>query len=315
VIIPFLNWKLNTSSTGARSKLLWVDAEAAGFPNFRSLPVDFTKNLSSTVFAADYFEEVLLNYMDELNTLYVASTRAKDYLCIICPKTPKPKKDKKGPINELQLVLSELLQLGEGAGLKLTFEDNLYSFGEIPCKSDQSEDHKIHKSLMLRSYPVNEQLTERFKRNSMNEDVWYNAKQRKGIVLHKILETLSAKDNLDKLIAEKVQEGFIRDTEREEIRAAVEDVLMQDEIRQWFDTAKSIISEKDMIIDSGIVKRPDKLFILDDRAILLDFKFGEQNKKYVNDISVYRDNLIKMGEFKQVDAYLWYAQDRKLQKV
>jgi len=25
--------------------------------------------------------------------------------------------------------------------------------------------------------------------------------------------------------------------------------------------------------------------------------------------------LMKMGEFKQVDAYLWYAQDRKLQKI
>ena len=315
VIIPFLNWKLSTSSTGARTKLLWVDAEAAGFPNFKSLPVDFTKNLSATVFAADYFEEMLLNYMDELNTLYVASTRAKDYLCIICPKTPSPKKDKKGPINDLQVVLSELLQSGDSSGIKLNFEDNLYSFGEIPPNANQNVVQEIHESLILSAYPVNEQLTERFKRNSMNEDVWFNAKQRKGIVLHKILETLSTKDNLDKLIAEKVQEGFIRDTEREEIRAAVEDVLMQNEIKHWFDTANSIISEKDMIIDSGIVKRPDKLFILDDRAILLDFKFGEQNKKYVSDISLYRDSLIKMGEFKQVDAYLWYAQDRKLQKV
>lgn len=315
VIIPFLNWKLNSSSTGVRTKLLWVDAEAAGFPNFRSLPVDFTKNLSSTVFAADYFEEVLLNYMDELNTLYVASTRAKDYLCIICPKTPKPKKDKKGPINDLQVVLSELLQSGDRAGLKLTFEDNLYSFGEIPPNANQDEVQEIHESLMLNSYPVNEQLTERFKRNSINEDTWFNARQRMGIVLHKILETLSVKDNLDKLIAEKVQEGLIRESEREEIRAAVGDILLQDEIKQWFDTAKSIISEKDLIIDSGIVKRPDKLFIFDDRAVLLDFKFGEQNKKYINDIRSYRDNLIKMGEFKQVEAYLWYAQDRKLQKV
>ena len=315
VIIPFLNWKLSTSSTGVKTKLLWVDAEAAGFPNFRSLPVDFTKNLSSTVFAADYFEEVLLNYMDELNTLYVASTRAKDYLCIICPKTPNPKKEKKGPINELQLVISDLLQSGDTAELQFNFENNLYSFGEIPIKSDSEEEDKKPDLLLLNSYPVNEQLTERFKRNSMNEETWFNAKQRIGIVLHKILENLSAKDDLDKLINEKVEGGLIRESEREEIRAAVSDLLMQDEIKHWFDTATSIISEKDMIIESGVVKRPDKLFVLDDRAILLDFKFGEQNKKYVNDISLYRDNLIKMGEFKQVDAYLWYAQDRKLQKV
>jgi hypothetical protein len=149
----------------------------------------------------------------------------------------------------------------------------------------------------------------------LNEDTWFNAKQRKGVVLHKILETLTSTGNLDKLIAEKVQEGLIRETEREEIRQAVSDVLIQDEIKEWFSKATSIISEKDMILESGVVKRPDKLFILDDRAILLDFKFGNQNNKYIADISLYRDNLIKMGEFNQVDAYLWYAQDRKLQKI
>jgi hypothetical protein len=149
----------------------------------------------------------------------------------------------------------------------------------------------------------------------MNEETWFNAKQRIGIALHKILENLSGIDNIDKLIAEKVQEGLIRDSEREEIKAAVVAILMQDEIKQWFDTAQSIISEKDMIIESGVVKRPDKLFVFNDHAILLDFKFGEENKKYIADISLYRDNLLKMGEFKQVDAYLWYAQDSKLQKV
>lgn len=322
VIIPFMNWKLNTSSTGAKLKLLWVDAEVAGFPNFKSLPVDFTKSLSSTVFASDYFEEVLLNYMDELNTLYVASTRAKDYLCIICPKTPNPKAkkpkteltEKISPINDLQLVLAQLLKIGDNAGLQFTFEDNLYSFGDIPIQKVREED-KSHNFLMLNSYPVNEQITERFKRNSMNEETWFNAKQRIGIVLHKILENLSGIDNLDKLIVEKVQEGLIRESECEEIKAAITAILMQDEIKQWFDTAQSIISEKDMIIESGVVKRPDKLFVFDDHAILLDFKFGEENKKYIADISLYRDNLLKMGEFKQVDAYLWYAQDNKLQKV
>jgi ATP-dependent helicase/nuclease subunit A len=70
-----------------------------------------------------------------------------------------------------------------------------------------------------------------------------------------------------------------------------------------------------MIIDSGTVKRPDKLFVFEKTAVLLDFKFGAQNNKYIADIRLYRDNLMKMGEFEQVDAYLWYAQDRKLQKV
>ncbi|MBC7758225.1 MAG: UvrD-helicase domain-containing protein, partial [Phormidesmis sp. FL-bin-119] len=76
VIIPFITWKLNTSS-GFIKKLLWVDANAAGFGKFNSLPVDYNKGLASTSFAENYFEEMLLNYMDIINTLYVATTRAK----------------------------------------------------------------------------------------------------------------------------------------------------------------------------------------------------------------------------------------------
>lgn len=317
VILPFLNWKLSTSSTGAIRKLLWVDSDVAGFPNFKTLPVDFTNQLSKSVFSPKYFEEMLLNYMDELNTLYVASTRAKGYLCLICPKTPNPKEEKGGKfeaINDMQLILSELLKTGNKGELLFENEDNLYSFGEIPQHNDEVpvEDHS---TLILHEYPVNEQLTSRFKRNSMNEDTWFSAQQRKGIVIHKILEMLSSSDNLDKLITEQVQEGFIREAEREEIKSAVNDVLMQKEIKDWFETAKSIISEKDMIIESGQVKRPDKLFIWDDRAVLLDFKFGAESNKHLKDINLYRENLIKMGEFKQVDAYLWYAQDSKLLKV
>ncbi|MHB1178650.1 MAG: UvrD-helicase domain-containing protein, partial [Daejeonella sp.] len=312
VIIPFVNWKLNTSS-GYIKKLLWVDAKRAGFEKFNSFPVDYNKDLASTVFAENYFEEMLLNYMDVINTLYVATTRAKDYLCIICPKTPL-KKPATGSVNDIQLVLSDLLSSVRADEPQFIKEENKFILGEIPdCPAGIAVAEDAH--LLISKYQVNEKLTERFKRNSRNQEVWFNARQRKGVVLHELLETINSLENLDKLIDEKVQLGLIRVAERDEIRKAVEDVLMQDEIRSWFTTAKAVISEKDMILDSGIVKRPDKLFVFDDHAVLLDFKFGAEQNKYRGDIELYRDNLMKMGGFKEVHAYLWYAKERKLQKV
>ena len=315
VIVPFLNWKLNEYSNPGKRKLLWVGADQAGFERFNSFPVDYNKNLASTVFAGDFFDEMLLNYMDELNALYVATTRAKDYLCLICPKTPAKKKDSKsGPPNELHYILHQMFEEKQTADLIFDEADNSFSFGEISAvKIDKEEEDHTH--IRITSYPVNEELTERFKRNSRNEETWFNSKQRKGVVLHKLLEILTSQDDLDKLISEKVQEGFIRESEKQEIRKDVEDILMQEEIKHWFATAKLVISEKDMIIEAGLVKRPDKLFAFDDRAVLLDFKFGAEQNKYINDISLYRDNLLRMDEFKEVDAYLWYAEGRKLQKV
>jgi ATP-dependent helicase/nuclease subunit A len=316
VIVPFVKWEFVSSSKGHQKNLLWADAKPAGFEQFKSFPVDLGKGLASTVFARDYFEEVMLGYMDVINTMYVATTRAKDYLCLICPNVPAKKKDgKEGPAKNVQSIFSGLFENGDTGDLQFESDDTHYFMGELPDLIVDSDQVSEHESLKINKYHVNEELTERFKRNSLAEDSWFNAKQRKGIVMHKILETLSGTVDLDKLISEKVQEGLIRESEREEIRQAIGDVLVQEEIQQWFRTANSVISEKDMIIDSGTVKRPDKLFVFEKNAVLLDFKFGAQNNKYIADISLYRDNLMKMGEFEQVDAYLWYAQDRKLQKV
>lgn len=311
VIIPFITWKLNTAS-GYIKKLLWVDARAAGFGRFKSLPVDYNKGLASTAFAENYFEEMLLNYMDIINTLYVATTRAKDYLYMICPKLPK--KPKSGAINDIQLVLSDLLSSTGANDPQFIHEDDTFIFGETSLKpSAVIEDE--NDSLMVSVYQVNEELTERFKRNNQKQNTWFNARQRKGVVLHKLLETISSLENVDKLINEKVQEGLIRRSEKSEIRAAVQDVLMHDQIHSWFSTAKAIISEKDIILSEGVIKRPDKLFVFDDYAVLLDFKFGAEHGKYADDIRLYRESLVNMGEFKEVHAYLWYAQEGKLQKV
>ena len=311
VIIPFINWKLNTSS-GYIKKLLWVDAKAAGFGRFNSLPVDYSKNLASTAFAENYFEEMLLNYMDVINTLYVATTRAKEYLCMICPKLPK--KPKSGAVNDIQIILSDLINSAGSRDPEFNQEDDTFIFGETAIFSSAKE--KIeNEPLIIQSYQVNEALTERFKRNSKMQDNWFNARQRKGVVLHKLLETISSLEDLDRLIEEKVQDGLIREGEKAEIRLAVKDVLMQDEIDLWFRTAKSVISEKDILLSEGVVKRPDKLFVFDDHAVLLDFKFGAEQSKYFDDINLYRDSLMRMGKFKEVHAYFWYARERKLQKV
>lgn len=311
VIIPFINWKLNTSS-GAIKRLLWVDAKQAGFERFKLLPVDYSKGLASTAFAQDYFEEMLLGYMDVMNTLYVATTRARNYLCMVCPQLPKLPDS--GAINDIQLVLSQMLTSLTDNDPVFIENEGVFSIGDLVHRQVESETEESQQ-IWVKHYHVNEQLTERFKRNNQTQEGWFNARQRKGVVLHELLEGINNLDNLDRMIEERVQKGLIRKSEKEEIRKAVKDVLMQDEIRTWFSTARSVISEKDMILKAGIVKRPDKLFIFDDHAILLDFKFGAEHSKYIGDIRSYRQSLMDMGEFKDVHAYLWYAHDSKLMRV
>lgn len=312
VIIPFLNWKLNIPS-GFIKKILWVNAGAAGFENFSTLPVDYSSKLASTAFAREYFEEMLLSYMDTLNTLYVATTRAREYLYLVCPKTTTVEKKKENSVkNELQHILLDLFKTEEGPGFVL--DEKLMSFGEFrPVVKGLAEINES--AITVADYYVNERLTAKFNSRKNNEDGWFNARQRKGVVLHSILETITDLKDLDKLIAVKIQEGLIRRTERDELRQAVTDIIHQQDIAEWFRNSKSVISERDMILEGGEVKRPDKLFVMEDKAVLLDFKFGAPHNKYIADINHYRENLLKMDEFKQIDAYIWYAETGELLKV
>lgn len=312
VLVPFLNWKLNTSSAFLK-KLLWVNAGPAGFESFSTLPVDYSSKLIGTVFAREYFEEMLLGYMDTLNTLYVATTRAKEYLYLVCPKTTLTDKKKEGaPKNELQNILLDLFKRELDPDFIL--EDNLVAFGELQERPKHLPEVDAN-ALTVSTYKVNEELTSKFNYQQHSEDSWFNARQRKGVVLHRILETLTSIEDLEKSITLHMQEGLIRRGESDEIRQAVADVLEQKEISTWFKQAKNIISERDMILEGGEVRRPDKLFILEDKVVLLDFKFGAEHDKYKTDISLYRDNLLKMEEFKIVDAYIWYAETKKLLSI
>jgi predicted Ser/Thr protein kinase len=62
---------------------------------------------------------------------------------------------------------------------------------------------------------------------------------------------------------------------------------------------------------SGHTRRPDRIILRDDRTIIIDFKFGEENSRNADQISQYRKLLTDMG-YKDIEAYLWYVDKNKI---
>jgi ATP-dependent exoDNAse (exonuclease V) beta subunit len=82
VIMPFADWKIDQ-----KDSFLWCRPTQKPFNKMSLVPVKYGKALKNTYFAEEYFHEKLHAYMDNLNTLYVAFTRAKEELIVIAPKT------------------------------------------------------------------------------------------------------------------------------------------------------------------------------------------------------------------------------------
>ena len=89
VILPFCSWELDAVRPVRR---IWCRNREAGFDALEYAPLNYSGALADTLFRDDYFDEHLKAYIDNLNLLYVAFTRAKNEL-YVRPYLPKENKD------------------------------------------------------------------------------------------------------------------------------------------------------------------------------------------------------------------------------
>ena len=87
VIIPFCVWNLDHDPF--RSPTLWVSSSEAPFNDAGFLPVRYSKALDRTCFKDQYVEERTRSYLDNLNLLYVALTRAEKGMIVLAPHQAK----------------------------------------------------------------------------------------------------------------------------------------------------------------------------------------------------------------------------------
>jgi ATP-dependent exoDNAse (exonuclease V) beta subunit len=76
VIVPFCEWPMTVKS----SHQIWCEPKVAPYDELPLAPVDCTKSAVESIFAADVKEEIRKTYVDNLNLLYVAFTRAENNL-------------------------------------------------------------------------------------------------------------------------------------------------------------------------------------------------------------------------------------------
>lgn len=88
VIMPFCNWELD--HTPQNSPILWTStSHQEPFNRFPVLPLRYGTDLKGTYYTKDYHLEQMQIYLDNLNLLYVAFSRAQSKLYIISPLPEK----------------------------------------------------------------------------------------------------------------------------------------------------------------------------------------------------------------------------------
>ncbi|HBI89897.1 MAG TPA: hypothetical protein DDY75_18875, partial [Sphingobacterium sp.] len=174
----------------------------------------YTSTVGKSVFFKQYFEEMLFNYMDALNTLYVATTRAVEHLYITAPSFKESVDKKTGEITGYDIkdeyISDVLYQVLETSTSPFTLEERgIYIDQIIERKKSQAQKNNI---ISLRHYPISKELEMALEKSStrnINDIMMLEKAAQYGILAHDIMAQISKEEDIHKLVRQLIQEGIL----------------------------------------------------------------------------------------------------------
>jgi ATP-dependent helicase/nuclease subunit A len=304
VIIPYCDWDLNPM----HNSILWCHSAEAPFDRLERLPVYYSAKLKKTHFAGDYYEEYLSQYIDNLNLLYVAFTRACSGLYVFC------KPGKQDQLKNVSDLASNVLKNG-----LLEQNDNVFSYGRLAGISHKPESVQLEKFL-----PANVSVEMASKRiqvayqGKLYIDPAVDRPKRplsEGKLLHEIFMGIRTISDIIPAVTSMFMHGKINEEEKEKYTKNITSLVNNKQVQSWFNAEWKVLTEAEIILPEGISKRPDRVITREGQTVIIDYKFGEkEDTVHKTQVLQYIDLLKKMG-YTNVRGYLWYAGLEKIVEV
>lgn len=323
IILPYCAWSLEPKSTGEIPNIIWAKASGE-LAEAGRVPVKYRSEMASSHFSEAYYRELVYSYVDNVNLLYVALTRAVEQLHIFIPKA-------RAGIGELLWQgishTEDACQIEDLVGsYSATEQSEAYRFGTPsgpePAKSGEPYDEVEH--LTLSCYPSAPPATEqKYPHSKFLEhggEVEFSPRNF-GILMHRLFAEATDRKALFRALERMREEALLSPADAEELTRRVEQALSNPQVATWYDTPwDHLLNERDIIrpklSEAGVdVKRPDRVMIKGEDAVVVDYKFGAaeaaENRRQMAE---YMQLLRRMG-YKNIEGWLWYVRQGKVEPV
>lgn len=286
--------------------------------------------MAESVYRQDYLHERLQLWVDNLNLLYVAFTRAGKNLILWS------KKGQKGTMSEL--LANTLPQVAKQGAGSWDEEAGIYECGRL-CPSESEEDNSSNKPSQTINILSQKPVKLPVHMESMLHDIEFRQSNRsadfiagvdeaessqrfinRGRLLHTLFSAIETEEDIDDAISQLVFEGIIGRTETEkEIRELTERAFSSPLVKDWYSGNWQLFNECDIIWQENgelRTRRPDRVMMRNGEIVVVDFKFGKPNKKYNKQVRGYMQLLARMGYPQEsIKGYLWYVEEEIIEKV
>ena len=322
------------------------DVEGTGLENVADGVYDVCLSGKSvdTLFESRYKEEQLMQYVDNINILYVAYTRASHAMTIISRMPSGVELIDEGYLGDPELftgfaqwTFAYLASQGDKLGFRREADEEkgcvTFVKGELPVIEHKDERMADVMATSFCSWPLNpsadmDSETDVCERGrlkfsadaldffSQDGETGVEASNRiKGVVLHDILARVTVPADLDKSVRKAVLNGELTESQGQEAYALLSMRISEAAERGWFPTKDAVVYNESELIDTdGNIRRPDRVVISGEDVIVIDYKFGEPDPRYRSQVRRYVDIWRRMG-YVRVSGMLWYVQTGEVVEV
>ena len=336
VLIPFCDWKLLSSVNFQ----VWCQPGEEPFNQLDLVPIDYKSEMSQTIFGAEYAEETLQLWVDALNLLYVAFTRAKQNLYVFCRGNDELKNYSKPTTisNLMQDTLKSGLVSGQYSEAKTIPTENeeeavseaTFKVGEFSLSMDNETDKPTSilrekgtdLSLPFRSFAHKT----RFRQSNRSREFCKGRDPNgftttfidRGKLLHRLFSDIKLKEDVPNALQILINEGLLKNDDANDYEQYVQNALKTKEAEDWYSGKYRLFNECSILCNGPDgklqLKRPDRVMLKGNEVQVVDFKFGKPSPSYHKQVQEYMQLLTEMG-YAGVKGYLWYVDENQVVAV
>lgn len=326
VIVPVAG--MYGKDKGQKNESLWCMPSGEPFNEIPLAAIDNVKKMQESIYRSDYDTEAMMDTVDNLNTMYVAFTRAGKNLYLIGERNNL--KNKKGEEkNTAEAFIRKVVGINDEGN---DTDDLTYSEGEF-CPSGKKSESKESNPLDIDK----ESKNVKFRSNASSVHIWQSGKSKDfvnsenaeaddnavniktGTILHRLFSEIKTEKDISRVLDQFEFDGIL-DTKitRESVERMLKKRMESPTVKEWFSDKWELFNECAIlsIDEKGEVKnrRPDRVMKSGEEMIVVDFKFARKRDEYHEQVREYISLLQSMG-YKNVKGYLWYVFNNDIEEV